>query len=175
MNEGPLLRLLLMFVPLSFLTVGGGQSIVSDIHRQAVSVQGWMSDTEFLNLFALSRMTPGPGALLSSMVGWQVAGWPGALVTSFALFAPSSVLVYGLAHLWRRSRGAAWTRAVEAGLAPVAAGMILAASFTLLRAAEGGVLAWAVAAASTALLMFTRVSPFLLLGAGALAFLLLLA
>jgi len=174
MNESPLLRLLLIFLPLSFLTVGGGQSIISDIHRQAVSVQGWMSDAEFLNLFALSRMTPGPGALLSSMVGWQVAGWWGAVVASFALFAPSSVLVYGLAHLWRRSRGATWTRAVEAGLAPVAAGMILAAGFTLLRAAEGGVLAWAVAAVSTALLMFTRVSPFLLLGAGALAFLLLM-
>ncbi|MDJ0390164.1 chromate transporter [Roseomonas sp. E05] len=174
MSESPLLRLLLIHLPLSFLTVGGGQSIISELHRQVVPVQGWMSDAEFLNLFALSRMTPGPGALLSSMVGWQVAGWPGAVVASFALFAPSSVLVFGLAHLWRRSRGAAWTRAVEMGLAPVAAGMILAAGFTLLRAAEGGVLAWAVAAASTALLMFTRVSPFLLLGAGGLIFALLL-
>jgi len=170
MPDSVLLRLLLVFLPLSFLTVGGGQSIVSDIHRQAVEVQGWMTDAEFLSLFALSRMAPGPGALLTSMVGWQVAGWPGALVASVAIFVPSSLLVFALAHLWRRYRGAPWQRAVEQGLAPVAAGMILAAAFTLLRVAEGGALAWAVAAASTALLMLTRISPFLLLGAGAALF-----
>ena len=56
------------------------------------------------------------------------------------------------------------------GLAPVAAGMILAAGATLLSVAEGGWLAWAVAAISTLLLMTTRASPFVLLPAGALVF-----
>ena len=49
--------------------------------------------------------------------------------------------------------------------------MILAASCTILRAAEGGAWAWGVAIASTLLLLRTRVSPFLLLGGGALVFL----
>jgi chromate transporter len=38
MDENPLLQLLLVFVPLSFLAVGGGQSIIADVHRQAASV-----------------------------------------------------------------------------------------------------------------------------------------
>ena len=42
----------------------------------------------------------------------------------------------------------------------------------VLQAAEGGVLAWAMAAGSCLALVFTRVSPFLLLGAGAVLFLL---
>ncbi|KGM30112.1 chromate transporter, partial [Inquilinus limosus] len=75
-------------------------------------------------------------------------------------------------RLWARYRGAPWQRAVETGLAPVAAGMVLAASFSLLQAAEGGVLAWAMAGISCLSLLFTRVSPFLLLGAGAVLFLL---
>lgn len=173
MNENPLLQLLLVFVPLSFLTVGGGQSVIADIHRQSVAVHGWMTDQQFLSLFALSRLAPGPGSLLASLVGWQVRGWAGAIVASLGIFAPSSFLVYGLARLWARTRGAPWQRAVERGLAPVAAGMILATVFVLLTSAEGGWLAWAVALGSGAALLATRISPFILLAIGAAAFLLL--
>ncbi|QHI99928.1 chromate transporter [Xylophilus rhododendri] len=159
-------ELLAVFGPLSFLTVGGGQSIVSDIHRQSVAVHAWMDDGEFLDLFALSRITPGPGSLLVTLVGWHVAGFTGALLASAAIFLPCSVLVYGLARLWARFQHTPWIRAIEAGLVPVAAGMILAASATLLRAAEGGPWAWSVAAASTLALMFTRINAFLVLGLG---------
>ena len=34
-----LTTLLLIFVPLSFVTIGGGQTIVADVHRQVVDVQ----------------------------------------------------------------------------------------------------------------------------------------
>lgn len=171
MDEHPLWHLLVVFLPLSFLSVGGGQSVIADIHRQSVGVYQWMSDPQFLNLFALSRMAPGPGSLLAALVGWQVAGWAGALVAAVAIFAPSSFLVYGLARLWARTRGARWQVAVERGLAPVAAGMILAAVFVLLSSTEGGWLAWAVALGSGAVLLATRVSPFLPLGVGAAVFL----
>jgi chromate transporter len=169
-----LFDLFAVFAPLSFLTVGGGQSVVADIHRQAVDVYAWMNDSQFLDVFALSRITPGPGSLLVTLVGWQVQGLLGAIVASFAIFIPSSVLVYALARVWARYKDRRWTRAVEAGLIPVAAGMILAATFTILQAAEGGIWAWVVAGASTLLLLYTRVSPFLLLGAGAAVFLLVL-
>lgn len=171
MKGAPWLELLAVFVPLSFLTIGGGQSVVADIHRQTVSVHGWLTDAEFMQLFALSRLTPGPGSLLVTLIGWRTGGWSGALVASLGIFLPSSILVYGLARMWLRFREAPWIRAVEAGLAPVAAGMILAAGVTVLRAAEGGALAWVVAGAATCALLFTRVSPIPLIVAGAAAFL----
>ncbi|MDX3904425.1 MAG: chromate transporter [Pigmentiphaga sp.] len=171
MSLKQLLEVVLVFVPLSFLTVGGGQSIVADIHRQSVDVYGWMTNAQFLDLYALSRIMPGPGALLVTLVGWQAAGLAGALVASAAIFIPSSLLVYGLAHLWTRYKGTRCIRAIESGLVPVAAGMVLAASCTVLRAAEGGPWAWGVAAVSTLALMFTRASPFLMLGLGAAVFL----
>jgi chromate transporter len=166
--------LITVFAPLSFLTVGGGQSVTADIHRQAVDAYAWMNDSQFLDVFALSRITPGPGSLLVTLIGWQVQGLIGALVASVAIFLPSSLLVYALARVWARNKGRTWTRAIEMGLIPVAAGMILAASCTILRAAEGGPWAWAVAIVSTLLLIYTRVSPFLLLGGGAIVFLIAL-
>lgn len=174
MNFKSLLEVVLVFVPLSFLTVGGGQSIVADIHRQAVEVYGWVDNAEFMDLYALSRIIPGPGALLVTLVGWQAAGLAGALVASAAIFIPSSLLVYGLAHLWTRFKEKRYIRAIEAGLVPVAAGMVLAASCTVLRVAEGGRWAWGVAAASTLALMLTRVSPFLMLALGGGVFLVVL-
>ena len=171
MRVSTLLVLFAVFAPLSFTTIGGGQSVVSEIHRQAVLQHHWLDEEGFVTLFALSRLAPGPGSLLVTLIGWVVAGWMGALVASIAIFVPSSLLLYGLARLWARHRGARWQTAVERGLAPIAAGLILAAALTLVRASQGGAWAWLVAALSTLMLSLTRVSPFVLLGLGAAAFL----
>jgi chromate transporter len=56
-----LLRLVLYMAPLSFLTVGGGQTILAELHRQVVDVQGWLTDQQFLEVSALTRRAPGPG------------------------------------------------------------------------------------------------------------------
>lgn len=175
MNLALLHDLFSVFTPLSFLTVGGGQSILPDIHRQAVDSYGWINESQFLDYFALSRITPGPASLLVTLIGWHVGGWAGAIAASIAIFLPCSLLIYALARVWARYRHATCVRAIEAGLVPVAAGMILASSCTVLRAAEGGAWAWGVAAASTLVLVYTRVSPFLMLAVGAAVFLAALA
>ena len=161
-------------MPLSLTTVGGGQSVVAEIHRQAVSEYHWMTDGQFLDAFALSRLSPGPGSLLVTLVGWDVSvsGWGGAIVASCRdLHAVLGAGVRAGAVVDPLSWGSRGRRRWSRDSAPVAAGMILAASLTVLRAAQGGWLAWIVAFASTALLMVTEISPFVLLGAGAAIFL----
>ena len=170
MNFDTLLKLLLYFTPLSFLTIGGGTSIIADMHRQMVQGYHWFTDEQFLNVFGLSRLTPGPGSLIVTMLGWKVAGAAGAIVASLAIFVPSSLLVFALAHIWGRYRGAKWQRAVEMGLAPIAAGMVLTSSFSLLEAATGGVVTWIVAGAATLVLLATRINPLYLLAGGAVVF-----
>jgi chromate transporter len=169
-NNNILLRMIVYFAPLSFLTIGGGTSIIADMHKHTVDIYQWLTDEEFLNIFALSRMAPGPGTLIVTMIGWKVSGFWGALVASVAIFLPSSLLVFGLARLWSRHRGAPWQKAIETGLAPIAAGMVLVSSFTLLETATGGLLAWIVAGVSMLALMFTRINPLYLISAGGVAF-----
>jgi chromate transporter len=171
MRDNPLLALLVTFAPLSLASIGGGLSILSDIQHQSVDVHHWLTQAQFLDDFGISRAAPGPNTLIVTLIGWQVAGWAGAAVASIAIFLPSSVLVYGLARLWRRYRGAPWQGKIERGLAPVAAGLILAGALNVLRTAEGGWLAWLVAAGAAAILTWRqRLSPFVLLGAGAAIF-----
>jgi len=157
-----------VFAPLSIATIGGGQAVIADIQRQVVDVHHWMSTAQFVNDFAIARMAPGPGSLLATLIGWQVAGFWGAVIATLALFGPTAFLIYGVAHLWRRHRGARWQIALETGLRPVAAGMILASAWVLVQALDGGWAARAIAAASTLCVIYTRVHALLLIAIGAL-------
>jgi chromate transporter len=136
MRDNLYLQLIAVFAPLSLLSLGGGQSIVADINQQAVSIHGWVTQSEFVDLFAISRAAPGPGALLTTLIGWQVSGWFGAIVASLALFVPSSVLAYGATLAWTRHHQHPWHRVAERGLAPVATGLIFASAFSVLRSSS---------------------------------------
>jgi len=174
MRENPLLTLLLLFAPLSLVSVGGGQSVVTEMQRQVVEVHGWLSDAQFMADYAIARMAPGPGSLIVALIGWHVAGLSGALVATAAMFIPSAMLICMLAHLWSRHRGAPWQRAVEKGLMPVASGMILATSYTLIRGAEGGWLHWLVTPLVAAIVLASRkAQPLMLVALGGGAFMLL--
>jgi chromate transporter len=151
------------------VSVGGGQTTVAEIQRQAVDVHHWVTQAQFLNDFAITRMAPGPASLLVTLIGWQVAGLLGAAIATVAMFGPTSILLYVVAYLWRRHRGARWQVALEGGLRPLAAGMMAASVYVLMRALDGGWAAQAIALVSTALVMFTRVNTLLLiLGGGVL-------
>jgi len=163
-----LLGLLIVFVPLSLLSIGGGPSILAGI-ANAVEARHWMSERDFLDLFAIARAAPGPGVLLATLVGWKVAGITGAVIASLALFLPSSVLYYAIARRWSAHRGKRWHDALERGLKPVAAGLILAGSLVIIRASGGGYALWAIAAASTVILLWRpKLNPLWVLVAGGL-------
>jgi chromate transporter len=166
-----LLALAVVFAPLSLLSIGGGASLLAEIEHQSVAVHGWTTQREFADLFAISRAAPGPGTMLSTLIGWKVAGVPGALIATLALYLPSSLLVYGAARLWGRWRGSVWHTAVERGLAPIAAGLILSGGIAVLRVSPGGAAVWAAAVASTALILrWPGLHPLLLFAAGGVLF-----
>ena len=167
MREDPLLALLFVIAPLSIVAVGGASSIYAPLQHQSVDVYHWITAREYLEMFAIARVTPGPGSMIATLIGWQVAGIPGALVATLALFVPSSVLAVVLAGFWNRYRGTEWHTAIETGLRPIASGLVLAAVVVLLRLAESGPLSWAVVAVATAVLMWLpRLHPTVVLVAG---------
>jgi chromate transporter len=168
MRDNPLVALVVVFIPLSLLSIGGGPSILAGI-QNAVVVRRWMSERDFLDLFAIARAAPGPGVLLATLVGWKVAGIPGAIVASLALFVPSSLLYYWVARYWHTHRGKLWHSALEDGLRPVAAALILAGALVILRASGWDYALWAITAASTAILLcWPKLNPLWVLAAGGL-------
>jgi len=160
-------QLLLVFAPLSLLSIGGGQSIVADIQHQVTTVHQWLSPGQFLDDYAIARASAGPASLIVTLIGWQVAGVAGAIVSSLAIFVPSSALFYGLTILWHRHAFRRWRDRLARGLAPIAVGLVLASGYGLLQANAGDWLSWVVTAASLAVFMRSAAHPFLLIGAGA--------
>ena len=166
-----LIALGLVFAPLSLLSFGGGNAVIADIAQQAIQVQGWTSEREFADLFALSRAAPGPGSMLAALIGWKAAGFGGAAVATIAFYVPSAALVLAVARLWGRWRGSVWHTAVERGMAPVAAGLSLSGGIAVLRASPGGPAVWVAAIATTlALLRWPKLHPVPLLLGGAVLF-----
>jgi chromate transporter len=166
------LAVLAVFVPLSLLSVGGGAAVLPAMHRQAVLQYHWITEAQFVADYAISRMAPGPGSLIVTLIGFQAAGFVGAMLATVGIFVPSSVLMYALVRVWSRSRGAPWQLAVERGLAPIAAGLILASCATLLRAAAGGWMVWVVSIGAALLVYFELVGGLIIVAGGAVIFLL---
>jgi chromate transporter len=170
MNEHPLLALIIIVAPVSLLAIGGAASIYAPLQHQTVDVYHWFTGREFLELFAIARVTPGPGSMLSTIIGWRVAGFAGALVATLSLYVPCSVLCFVAARTWNRYRGSQWHTAIENGLRPIAAGLMIAGGVMILRVEDIGWLAWAIALGAMALLTWRpKLHPMLLLlGGGAL-------
>jgi len=162
-----LMRLFLSCCLFSLMAVGGANALVPEMHRQVVDVNGWMSSTEFASLFAIAQAAPGPNMLIVSLVGWKVAGLPGAVVSTIAMCGPSSILAFGVAKLWERFSASPWRRAIERGLAPVTIGLVLGSACLLAKAADASWAAYALTGLSALLAYRSQLNPIWLLAGGA--------
>ena len=156
------------FVVLSFLSIGGANAVLPEIHLRVVETKHWMTDADFSQLFALSQAAPGPNVLIVSLVGWKVAGVLGGVIAMVAMSGPSSILTYGVAHAWERFRDAPWRIAIQRALAPVTVGLILASGYVLTRTADHSWSAYAITGATLALSLRTTLHPLWMLAVAAL-------
>ena len=163
-----LLSLLATFSLFSLMAVGGANALLPEIHRYVVESNGWMSGAEFAALFAIAQAAPGPNVLVVSLIGWKVAGIPGALVSTLGMCGPSSLLSFYVARLWHRFHASPWRRAIERGLAPVTIGLVLGSAWLLSRSANDGGPAWLLCAVTAVVAWRSKLNPLWLLGAGAL-------
>jgi chromate transporter len=160
MDDGKLLGLVLLCLPLSLLSFGGGQSIVAGLQHQTVDVYNWLNAQQFTELFAISRAAPGPSTLIVALIGWQVAGIWGALAASFAIFAPSSLLICLVGRWWEGHRRSRWSVAVEQGLLPIAVGLILSSTLTIAQFASLRTIDYVVIVSAGLVLRFTKIGPY---------------
>jgi chromate transporter len=163
----PLRFLALHFALLSLLAVGGANAVTPEMHRQVVDVGHWMSGREFSELFALAQAVPGPNMLVSTVIGWRIGGWPGAIVATLAMAGPSSLLVFVASHVWRRFEDRPWRVWVQAGIAPVVVGLIGSSGYLLSRGAAANWKGALIVAASAALVWRTRLNPLWILAGAA--------
>jgi chromate transporter len=173
MDDNKLLNLVLMCIPLSLVSFGGGQSIIAGLQHQTVELQHLITAREFTDFYAISRAAPGPGTLIVALIGYHINGIWGALAATAAIFLPSTAVVCIFGSLWHRHRQAAWAIATERGLAPVAAGLIFAGAFTVAQSAQLTLIEIGTVAAAVAILSLTKLSAYPILAVAAVGYFLL--
>lgn len=85
-------NLLLEFLLLGIVTFGGGMGMIP-LLLDVVIKNGWMNESQFSNLVAISQSTPGPIAInMATFIGYQEFGVSGAVLASLTLVLPGFVV-----------------------------------------------------------------------------------
>ncbi len=108
-----------------------GRQALRTPHLRLRLLQTAIGAREFLDGVALSNLTPGPIAVLATFAGFRVAGLPGALVATVALFAPALTLMGVLCAAYERYGAAHWAQRLLAGIAPAVVGLVVSAALLL--------------------------------------------
>jgi chromate transporter len=155
-----ILGVVLTFASLSLLAFGGGAAVLPEMQQQCVAVHHWCTDRQFLDMYALTRATPGPTMLVVALIGFKAIGWPGALAGPLGMFAPSSGLMCLAQIAWKRYENASWRPSLERAVPPIAAGTMMAAATMLARTAVHSKSTLVLVLLATFVPTFTRVGIF---------------
>jgi chromate transporter len=169
MSPKTLLQIIALFGSLSLLSIGGGNTVVPDMHLQSVNDYHWLDGRQFADLFAISQAAPGPSMLIVTLIGYKAGGegfWGiiGALVATIAMIVPAALLVYFTARFWNSAKEAKWRKAVERGFAPLTVGLVLASGVIVAKSADHGYHQWALTAVATVVFTCTKTNPLIVVG-----------
>jgi len=130
-----LLRLGLFFLKVGALLFGSGMVLFAFIQRDVVNGFGWLTQQQLLDAIAVGQMTPGPVLSSATFIGYLVAGLPGAVVATMAVFLPSFAMITLIGPWIPRLRQSPVARAFLCGVNAAVVALILAVSIALFRAA----------------------------------------
>jgi len=173
------IELFFTFFVIGMFTIGGGYAMLSLIQNEVVAVHGWIDDTTFTDIVAISQMTPGPiGINSATYIGYEVLAGAGAsevlsvlgsLTATFAVVLPSFIIVLLLAKVYNRWKEHPIFKGVLTGLRPAVLGLIGTAAIGL--ATPENFIDWksfVICIAAFAALYFKKLGPFSIIGLGAL-------
>lgn len=148
MTMGIYLKLIWAYIKIGIFGFGGGYAMLSLIEKSVVT-PGWISDSMFVDIVAISQMTPGPiGINSATYIGFVTPGslnpelqgifWGilGSVACTLAVTIPSFFLVLYASHFIRRHHESGAIKAIFSGLRPVVVGLIASAAIMLMNAAN---------------------------------------
>jgi len=119
-----LLKLFLFFFKIGLISFGGGYAVIPMIQYQ-MSSQAWLSDSEFQQIATLASMAPGSVATNSAtLIGYHIAGTPGAIVSTAGIIMPSLLIIVLIAAFFYKFHNNKWVKAAFYGLRPIIVALI---------------------------------------------------
>jgi chromate transporter len=134
------LTLFWSFFKVGLFSFGGGYAMIPLIEKEIVDVHNWLPTNEFLDIIAISQLTPGPIAVnAATFVGQKVAGFLGSVVATVGVTAPSFIIILTIAVLLKRYRSLPTVDAFFEGVRPAVIALIVKAAYSVARSSFSGV------------------------------------
>lgn len=159
------LQLFWSFFKIGLFGFGGGYAILSLIQHD-IEQYGWMTQQDFVDMVAISQMTPGPiGINAATYVGYTVTGsvW-GSVLTTFAIILPSLIIMLILCNIYFKLQNNPYVAGALRGLRYIVIGMIASAAL-LLMTPENFIDYWSMIFFAVVFLgtLFFKINPILLI------------
>ncbi len=156
-----------VFALLSVLAVGGGTAVLPEMQALTVDQHHWVTDDQFRDIYSLGQLAPGPNMLMVIVLGYHVAGYPGAFLAFAGFFLPACFITWVTSRVWDHFGASPWRIAVQRGMAPVVIGLMAAGTIAVARTAITNTTAIALAVIVFVALYFgKKINPALLIIAG---------
>ena len=124
-------QLFLSTFKLSACTFGGGFVIIPLMRERFVKELHWIEEEEMLDLTAIAQSSPGSIAINASiLVGYNVAGIPGALITVVGAALPPLIIISIISAFYQAFRS---NKYVSMAMAGMLAGILTAVIWYVLK------------------------------------------
>ncbi|MDX9886114.1 chromate transporter [Thauera sp.] len=132
---------LALFVAFSLLALQGFGGVLAVAQRELVDRRGWLTRLEFVELYAVAQLLPGPNVVnLSLMIGDRYFGLRGAFAAISGMLLAPLLVVLALAASYQQLAEYPAVAGALRGMGAVAAGLILAMALKMLTTLRGNVL-----------------------------------
>ena len=169
-----LLSLYWSFLKVGLFTIGGGYAMIPLMEAEVITVHGWLSASEFLDIIAVAEMTPGPISInAATFIGYIMGGLAGSLIATLGVITPSLVLLLLFSRVLIKIIQNPGAQNFINGLRSALVALILLASFTLGQTAIIDIPTTLIFAALLIASLLRQVSPLYFIAAGAILGLLL--
>lgn len=99
------------------------------IQREVVTSNKWLSYKEFIDIIAISQITPGPIAVNSATyIGYKISGIFGSAAATIGVIAPSVIIMIIISKFFLKFKNNEYVSNAFLALRPATVGLIAAAA-----------------------------------------------
>lgn len=122
-----IIELFFSFFKIGAFSFGGGYAMLPFIEKEIIDNHKWLTDSQFIDLLALSQSSPGPIATNSAtFVGYMQAGFLGSLISTLGVIGFSLIVLNLLCPYFQKYKNHPKFESVFFVLRPITLGFILA-------------------------------------------------
>ena len=123
-----------VFANISLTLFGGGYVFIPVLDKIIVNEIGWLNSQQFIDCIAMGQITPGPILISATFVGYKMNGITGALLATFSIFAPSSVIIIFISRFFLYFKNNMFAKKIIQGIKK---GIIEMADVIIINKADG--------------------------------------